>query len=83
MTYAQTSRSIISSPVTRHLLSSQGIVAWVEKKSGPPAQDLADADAATKLAEDNEVVVIGLFKDKESDAAKEFVKAADSETVKS
>jgi len=54
------------------------IVAWVTKKSGPPAITLGTVEAAEKLVEDNKVTVLGFFKDVESDAAKQFVKAADS-----
>merc|ERR1712038_1986549 len=46
------------------------IVSWVEKKTGPPAKDLTGADSAKKFAEDNNVAVIGFFKDQETEAAK-------------
>lgn len=52
------------------------IVAWVEKKTGPPAVALDTVDAAKKFAEDNEVVVIGFFADQDSDAAKAFKEVA-------
>jgi len=52
------------------------IVNWLKKKTGPPAVDLKDKDAAVALKEKEEVVVIGFFKDQESDAAKEFLKVA-------
>ena len=39
------------------------IVTWLEKKTGPPALDLADAEAAKKFVADNKVAVIGFFKD--------------------
>jgi protein disulfide-isomerase A1 len=38
------------------------IVAWVEKKTGPPAVTLEDVEAAKKFVEDNKVAVIGFFK---------------------
>jgi len=51
------------------------IVSWINKKTGPPAVELADADAANKAKEDNDVIVVGFFKD--ADKA-DFIKAADS-----
>jgi len=54
------------------------IVAWVEKKSGPPAVSLANPEASKKFVEDNKVAVIGFFKNKESEEAKAFLAAADS-----
>ena len=38
------------------------IVAWVEKKTGPPAITLDSVEAAKKFIEDNKVAIIGLFK---------------------
>merc|ERR1712154_414468 len=35
------------------------IVAWLEKKTGPPAVTLASEDEAKKFIDDNQVVVIG------------------------
>jgi len=52
------------------------IVSWVEKKTGPPALTLGDVDSAKKFAEDNNVAVIGFFKDQETEAAKNFLEAA-------
>lgn len=52
------------------------IVRWLKKKSGPPAADIKTADELNAIKEANEVVVIGLFKDQESDAAKTFIKVA-------
>ena len=54
------------------------IVSWVEKKSGPPAISLANPEASKKFVEDNKVAVIGFFKDKETDEAKAFLEAADT-----
>jgi len=54
------------------------IVNWLNKKTGPPAVDLDDVEKAKKFIEDNEVAVIGYFSDKESETAKEFLKAAES-----
>ena len=61
--------------------SNQGIVAWLEKKTGPVAVDLTDAKAAEKLIEDNEVVVIGFFKTKKSEKAKLFLEEAAGESM--
>ncbi len=52
------------------------IVAWVEKKTGPPAATLASVEEAKKLVEDNEIAVIGFFADVDSDAAKAFLEVA-------
>lgn len=52
------------------------IVAWVKKKTGPPAVELADAAAFNKFKEDNEIAVVGVFKDAEQAAT--FIEAADA-----
>jgi protein disulfide-isomerase A1 len=54
------------------------MVAWMKKKSGPPAQTLETAEDAKSFIEKNEVVVIGYFKDLESSPAKAFMEAAGS-----
>jgi len=54
------------------------IVAWVTKKSGPAAVTLTSVNELTKLQEDNQVAVVGLFKNLESDAAKAFNTVAQS-----
>nr|XP_034960142.1 protein disulfide-isomerase [Zootoca vivipara] len=54
------------------------IVNWLKKRTGPAATTLADVAAAEKLVESSEVAVIGFFKDAESDAAKQFLLAAES-----
>ena len=54
------------------------IVSWINKKTGPPAKELGDAEAVKKFVDDREVAVIGFFADKESDLAKAFIKSADS-----
>ncbi|CAH1273285.1 P4HB [Branchiostoma lanceolatum] len=55
------------------------IVTWLEKKTGPPATNLENAEQAEKLKEDNEVLVVGFFKDQASDAAKAFLEVARSD----
>jgi len=52
------------------------IVNWLKKKTGPPAADVADVDAAKAMIEKDDVVVIGFFKDQSTDAAKAFLEAA-------
>merc|ERR1712178_488501 len=50
------------------------IVSWVKKKTGPAAVELADVDAAKKIKDDNEVVVIGYFAEASKD---DFIAVAD------
>lgn len=52
------------------------IITWLEKKTGPPAKDLKTADEIKEFTEKKDVVVVGFYKDKESDAAKAFIEAA-------
>ncbi len=53
------------------------IVAWVEKKTGPPAVALEDADAVkTFTGGEESVVIVGFFKDQDSAAAKAFKEVA-------
>lgn len=56
--------------------SAEEIVAWVTKKTGPAAAEVKTVDEAEALIKDNKVVVIGFFKDRESDAAKTFLSIA-------
>ncbi|KAH8307447.1 hypothetical protein KR044_012582 [Drosophila immigrans] len=52
------------------------IISWVTKKTGPPAKDLSSVDDAEQFLKDNEIAIIGFFKDLESEEAKVFTKAA-------
>jgi len=52
--------------------TAETIVAWVEKKTGPPAVTLEDVDATKKFIEDNKVAIVGFFKDVDGAAAKAF-----------
>lgn len=52
------------------------IVGWLNKKTGPPAKELETVEAAETLIADNQVVVVGFFKDRESAEAKAFLGAA-------
>jgi len=51
------------------------IVNWLKKKTGPPAATLT-VDLAKEMAEKDEVVIFGLFKDLSSAAAKAFLEVA-------
>lgn len=51
------------------------MVEWVEKKIGPPATILEDADKVKDFIDNNDVVVVGFFSDMESDKAQAYKKA--------
>uniref|UniRef100_A0A915HJH9 Protein disulfide-isomerase n=1 Tax=Romanomermis culicivorax TaxID=13658 RepID=A0A915HJH9_ROMCU len=63
---------------------AEEIVAWLEKKSGPPAMDLATIDKAKEFIEKaGDVIVLACFKDQDSDKAKKYIKiASDVEDAK-
>mmetsp|Transcript_20789 Transcript_20789/g.30787 ORF Transcript_20789/g.30787 Transcript_20789/m.30787 type:complete len:465 (-) Transcript_20789:26-1420(-) len=52
------------------------IVAWINKKTGPPAKDIADDAALTNFKDSADVTVFGYFSSTDSDAAKAYVAAA-------
>merc|ERR1711976_807529 len=52
------------------------IVSWVEKKTGPPAKALANAEESKAFVDGKAVAVIGCFKDETTDAAKAYLSAA-------
>ncbi|KAI5613755.1 protein disulfide-isomerase precursor [Silurus asotus] len=54
------------------------IVNWLKKKTGPAATTLTEVTQAESLIADNEVAVVGFFKDVESEGAKTFIKAAEA-----
>jgi len=56
---------------------TDGIIAWLKKKTGPPAKLLSAVEEVTAFSESGDNVVVGFFKDAESAEAKEFLKAAD------
>merc|ERR1711923_681068 len=56
--------------------TAETIVSWVEKKTGPPAKTLANADEAKAFVDGKTVTVIGCFKDETTDAAKAFLAVA-------
>ena len=51
------------------------IVGWLEKKTGPPATPLDSKDKVKEFIDNDDVVVIGFFKDQESEKAKEYLEA--------
>ncbi|XP_030757777.1 protein disulfide-isomerase-like [Sitophilus oryzae] len=54
------------------------IVAWLLKKSGPPATSLPSVDEAKTFVDSANIVVVGFFKDQSSDLAKTFLAVASS-----
>jgi len=58
--------------------TAETIVTWLEKKTGPAAKSLDSVDAAKAFVDDNDIAVVGFFKDAASEAAKAFLATADS-----
>lgn len=56
--------------------TSDEIIAWVTKKTGPVATELKTVDEIESLIQDSKVVVVGFFKDRESPEAKTFLSIA-------
>lgn len=56
--------------------TADDIVTWLAKKTGPPAKELTTADEIKEFTAKSDVMVVGFYKDKESDAAKAFIEAA-------
>ena len=56
--------------------TSSEIVAWLKKKTGPPAKEIASVDSLKAFIDENQVAVVGFFSDKDSDNAKIFIEAA-------
>ncbi|ESO11336.1 hypothetical protein HELRODRAFT_104681 [Helobdella robusta] len=54
------------------------IVAWLKKKTGPTVVALEDVDTAKAFIEKGDVVLLGFFKDAESEMAKAFSEVAAS-----
>lgn len=59
--------------------TAKEIIAWVLKKTGPPAEALDTVEAAKEFSEKDDVIVIGFFEDAESDKAKAYINAADTQ----
>jgi len=56
--------------------AADDIVNWLLKKTGPAAKVILNSAEAKEFADAADVVVLGLFKDLESDACKQFLAAA-------
>jgi protein disulfide-isomerase A1 len=54
------------------------IVAWLTKKTGPPAKEIETVDAAKDFIKSAPVTVLGFFKDRESAEAKAFLTTANA-----
>ena len=52
------------------------IVAWLKKKTGPPAVEITSAEQAKKISSTNNVAVFGFFTDKESEKSQAFLTVA-------
>jgi protein disulfide-isomerase A1 len=57
--------------------TSEEIITWLNKKTGPPAKVLETADEVKAFIEAKEVAVVGFFANKESELAAAFIKAAE------
>jgi len=58
--------------------TAETIVTWLEKKTGPPAKSLTTSEDLKAFIDDNEIAVVGFFKDAASDDAKVFLTVADT-----
>lgn len=66
-------------PSTSGGRTAKEIVTWLNKKTGPPAEDLETVEEAKEFSEKDDVVIIGFFEDAESAKAKAYLSAADSQ----
>ncbi|XP_017467437.1 PREDICTED: protein disulfide-isomerase [Rhagoletis zephyria] len=57
---------------------SDDIISWVTKKTGPPAKELNTVEEAEELLKDDKIVVVGFFKNQDSDEAKAFIAVANA-----
>jgi len=58
--------------------TSDTIISWLVKKTGPAAKTLESVEDGKAFIEEQDIAVIGFFKDLESEAAKAFLGAAGS-----
>ncbi|XP_035226510.1 protein disulfide-isomerase-like isoform X1 [Stegodyphus dumicola] len=56
--------------------TADDIIRWLKKKTGPPATDLTTVEATKSFIDGGEVVVVGFFKDQNSDQAKIYKNVA-------
>jgi len=56
--------------------TAEEIIQWLKKKSGPPATTVSTVDELKKLQADNEVLVVGLFKDVNGEKAQAYSNVA-------
>ncbi|NXS59687.1 PDIA2 isomerase, partial [Brachypteracias leptosomus] len=61
-------------------MDTEGIVRWMQRRAGPSATLLQDTDTANTFVSAQDLVVVGFFKDLESEAAQTFYEVA-SEVV--
>ncbi|NXW01592.1 PDIA2 isomerase, partial [Fregetta grallaria] len=61
-------------------MDAEGIVRWMQRRASPSATLLQDTDTAATFVSSQDLVVIGFFKDLESEAAQAFYEVA-SEVV--
>ena len=54
------------------------IVNWLNKRTGPPAQDLTTPEQALAFSKKDEVVAIGFFENTESEPAIAYISAAEA-----
>ncbi|NXG63654.1 PDIA2 isomerase, partial [Hemiprocne comata] len=57
-------------------MDAEGIVRWMQRRAGPSATLLQDTDTAAAFISSQDLVVIGFFKDLESEAAQAFYEVA-------
>jgi len=58
--------------------TSEEIITWLNKKTGPPAKVLEKAEEIKAFVEPKDVAVVGFFTDKESELAKAFISTAEA-----
>lgn len=63
--------------------TSDEIVAWLKKQSGPPAKTIETAAQLLAAQESNDVIVVGYFASVDSDAAKAYLAVASGDEINS